>query len=496
MLLRSGIAAFTIFYPVSIAWAIPATDEGAERLTAAFQTYLGSAEGVVTVVPQGDIYELKIDGAPLLGKVADMQVEFEIPELTYQLTDNGDGTWKVAEDQDLTWSFKVPGLFEQSGSASLESGGTWDESLKAFTEQKGVVTDMIVDTVQYAPKDDGAEAGSTAQEPEVLSRDHQRTGRTEYELAGSAGENGGVDQVMEYRVEDLEQSQELMIGATGAPIQIGMRSPGYEGTMRIEEARNEGILSLMAWFVAHPSKELITGAQEELRSELSAAMPLWDDLSMDATMRDLKITSPVGEFGVDEMEFMIGMTGAVAEGRLQEKVKISGLRIPQQILPAWGASLVPEEAEFDIAISDYDLAALAGLAIRGFDLSADDPFASIQPEQALNAIIPQGAFRASIAPSYLKGADYEIGFEGDARIGPEQASEGTARITATGLDKIEEALAAAPPEAAGQPLMMLRMARAMSQQGENGELLWQIDLAAPDTLKVNGQVISGPTQQP
>ncbi|WP_245999141.1 hypothetical protein [Paracoccus methylarcula] len=450
--------------------------------------------------PEGESYRLTIDATPALSGLADKQVQFEIPSLTYQLTDNGDGTWGVTEDQELAWSFTVPGLFEQTGSAKSQSSGIWDENLKGFVEQKGVMTDYVVDNVNYVPVDsDSDEALPLDEKPEtrVFSRDHQRTGRLEFEMTGTAGQSSGVDQAMSFRAEEIEQSMEYIMDANGVPLNFGVTTPGYDGTFDIEGARSEGILSLLAWFVAHPSQELITASQDELRGELGAAMPLWDDLSMDTTLRDLKITSPIGDFGLAEMEFMLGTSGAIADGHLQEKIRIAGLSVPEHLMPTWAGPLLPEEAALDFTFSGYDLAALASLAIDGFDLTAEDPFASLNPDQVMSATLPDGNIQAQIAPGHLKGADYAINFEGDGRFGPEQMPSGSARISATGLDKIEEALNAAPPEEAGQALMMLRMARALAQPGEGGALVWEIDASTPGgAITVNGQVMGGAPQQP
>ena len=69
---------------------------------------------------------------------------------------------------------------------------------------------------------------------------------------------------------------------------------------------------------------------------------------------------------------------------------------------------------------------------------------------------------------------------------------GTARISATGLDKIEAALNAAPPEQAQQPLMMLQMAKMLSKPGASGEMVWEIDASTPGgPISVNGQQVAG-----
>ncbi|WP_104493420.1 hypothetical protein [Paracoccus denitrificans] len=500
MFLRQGLVAFLAICPVSAAWAVPATEEGALRLRGVFQTYFGGTEGVVSVTPQGESYELRIDPAPLLAQVPAEQAQVSVSALTYQLTDNGDGSWGVSEDQTFSWSVVVPKMFEQKGSTKVESTGIWDEALMSFREQTSVMTDYVIDSVQYAPPlapDPEAEAQEPPAEPQVISRDHQRTARMEMSLTGAPGKAGGVDQAMSFTAEGLEQSQEILMGPGGQPMQIQITAPGYDGSGQITGARTEGMLSLLAWFVAHPSGELIKGSQDALRDKLSAAMPLWDDLSMDATVRDLKIGSPLGEFGLASTKVTIGMSGATPDGRLQEQVALSGVTVPEGVLPSWVAPILPQEVTLDFTASDFDLAAPARMLIEGFDLTAEEPFAKLVPEQLQAALLPRGSFDLKLAPSQIKGDGYQIDYRADVAAGPAAPPSGSALITATGLDKVEEALAAAPPEQAGQPLMMLRMARAMAKPGASGENVWDIQMPeGGGPFTINGQPMGPATSQP
>ncbi|WP_449044648.1 hypothetical protein [Paracoccus versutus] len=500
MFARQGLVALLAICPVSAAWAVPATEEGAARLSGVFQTYFGGTEGVVAVTPQGESYELRIDPAPLLAQVPAEQAQVSVSALTYRLTDNGDGSWGVSEDQVLSWSVVVPRLFEQKGTTRVESTGIWDEGLMSFREQTAVMTDYVIESVQYAPPPPpGAEAApeQPPAEPEVVSRDHQRTARMEVSLTGAPGKAGGVDQAMSFTAEGLEQSQEILMGPGGQPMTFQITAPGYEGSGQITGARTEGMLSLLAWFVAHPSEELIKGSQDGLRDKLAAAMPLWDDLSMDAVLHDLKIGSPLGEFGLASTKVTVGLSGATADGRLHERVALSGVTVPEGVLPPWVEPILPQEVTLDFTASGFDLAAPAKMLIEGFDLAAEEPFARLVPEQLQAALLPGGTADLKLAPSQIKGDGYQIDYRADIAAGPGAAPTGAALISATGLDKVEAALAAAPPEEAAQPLMMLRMARAMAKPGASGENVWDIQMPeGGGPFTVNGQPMGPATSQP
>lgn len=489
---RGALVALLVLGPVPAAWAVPATDEGAARLTGVLQTYLGATEGVVSVTPQGDRYELRIDPAPLLAQMPDSKAQVSVSALTYALTDNGDGSWGVSEDQQLTWSVVVPKVFEQKGTTHLQSTGTWDEALKGFREQKAVLSDYIIDGVQYGPAMGPDGQPLPEAEPQVVSRDHQTIARMDVETTGTAGKAGGLDQAMQFTATDLKQQQEISVMPGSGPMQIGMTAPGYDGKGQISGARADGILSLLAWLVAHPSEAQIKQSQDGLRDRLAAAMPLWDDLSADMTIRELKITSPIGEFGLASAQLGVGLSGATPDGRFAEKLVLSGLTVPPGVLPDWAVPILPQELSLDFAASDFDLAAPAKLLIESFDLTAEAPLAKLSPQQMQQALLPDGKAALKLAPSQIKGDGYQIDYRADLAVGPATMPVGGALISAQGLDKIEAALAAAPPEQAGQPLMMLRMARAMSKPGEGGDAVWDIQMPEGGQITVNGQPMGPP----
>lgn len=494
---KQGFALLLALAPVSAAWALPATDEGAARLTGVLQTYLGTTPGVVSVTPQGDSYTLKLDPAPLLAQVPGDKAQVTVSPLTYQLTDNGDGSWGVTEDQTLSWSVVAPKAFEQKGSTRIQSTGTWDETLVGFRQQTAVLTDYAIDSVQYGPAETLGPDGQPVTpapdaEPQVISRDHQTTAHMEISTTGTAGKAGGLDQAMTFTATDLKQRQEISVMPGSAPMLVELAAPGYEGSGTLTGARSEGIFALVAWFVAHPSEAQIKGAQDGLRDRLSAAMPLWDDANVEMAVRDMKITSPMGEFGLASAKMAVGLSGATPDGRFAETLVLSGLTVPPGVLPDWAVPILPQEVSVDFAASDFNLAAPAKLLIEGFDLNAPEPLAKLTPEVMLPALLPGGKAALKLAPSQIKGEGYQIDYRGDMAVGPGTTPVGQALIEAQGLDKVESALAAAPPEQAGQPLMMLRMARALSKPGDGGNAVWDIQMPEGGQITVNGQPMGPP----
>ena len=497
MYLKHGLVALLALGPVSAAWAVPATDDGAARLKGIFQTYLGGVDGVVSVTPKGETYDLVIDPTPLLAQIpGDSDVKFEVGTLTYHLTDNGDGSWGVTEDQTVSWSFTIPNMMEQIGSGKIESTGIWDEALPGFREQTAVMTGYTANTTQYVPVTPmpGEPAPESEVEPgvEIMSRDSQSIDRVETVLKASAAAAGGVDHGITYSVQGVYQTVDYAAVSPFGAMKLDITSRGYDGKGMIKGSRNDGMLALLAWFVAHPSQELIASSQDGLRDKLSAAMPLWDDMAMDMNLHDLKVVSPIGEFTASNIAAEVGMSGIEADGRVREMVRITGLKVPETIVPPWALPVIPNEVSFDLSVSRFDLAAPVKMIIEGFDLTAGDPIGKVDVEQLKAAFFAGNPVALELAPSQIKGEGYQIDYQGQMQLPADTPPGGTARISATGLDKIEAALNAAPPEQAQQPLMMLQMAKMLSKPGASGEMIWEIDASTPGgPISVNGQQVAG-----
>jgi hypothetical protein len=105
--------------------------------------------------------------------------------------------------------------------------------------------------------------------------------------------------------------------------------------------------------------------------------------------------------------------------------------------------------------------------------------------------MPSGNMDVALLPGLIKGADYEVTFEGAMTVGPGQMPVGTGVVRAKGLDKVQAALAAAPPEVSGQVMMPMGMAMGLATTDADGTLVWEIDASVPGSLKVNGNDMMG-----
>src|SRR3989338_303461 len=145
---RCAVLPFAIWSGAAL--ANPATPEGADALIALFQTYLGSTAGVVSEVPLGETYGVKLDFAPLAAKLPEVTASISPWEFT--LTDNGDGTWAMAQDQILQLDLKVPGQLDLSlHIGNFASDGVFDTALQTFTTNSASFSDLSLTETMVDP---------------------------------------------------------------------------------------------------------------------------------------------------------------------------------------------------------------------------------------------------------------------------------------------------------------------------------------------------------
>lgn len=468
---------------VSGAIAAPATQEGAERLTATFQTYLGQTPGVVRVVPAGDLYRLTLNFEPLAQMVAVSGATVEISPLNYELTDNGDGTWGVSENQSFALSVTLPGFIDYRLSlGALSSEGTWDESLSYMSTATGEMRDLEISSSVTGP--DGAPQNSETA---------FATGR--YQYSGAAAAGGGVNLDASYEFGGYSQAMAIPMSPGAPPMDVAITAETYSGTSTGAGFQLSQLLDLYAWFVAHPSPDLIAGGQDELRGLLTAALPMFDRIDGNFDLTGLQVTTPVGPFSAETMNIVVDANGILPEGRLREGISVTGLSVPQGIVPPWAVELIPTEATVDFDLNGFDLATPAATLIAAFDLTKPAPIDPAMNMTLLGQLLPQGSFNVGLAPVSLSNGLYDVSLEGvvtiDPNAPPNVPPTGKGTITATGLDKVQQVLTQAPPEVSGQVLMPLGMAMGLAQPGADGAMVWEIDATKPGSLVINGMDLLG-----
>ncbi|MFC3182638.1 hypothetical protein [Cypionkella sinensis] len=456
--------------------AAEATQEGADALTATLQTYLGATDGVVSVEVGDDVYDVTLDFAPLIAK-APAEVKATVTPIEFSLTDNGDGTWEMEQDQPLDLTLSVPGAADISVKiASYKSTGTFDEALQSFTTSTTTLTDMALSEKIIDP--------TTKSETNTSYSLASMT----FEGTAEEGADGGVDSKGTY--EAIGLSQTMMVPEMGVPITLTAET--QSGTADISGLRPDAFYKLIAFAVANPDAAAAAAQQDTLKGIIKDGLPLFDHLASTSAIKAVKFDTPMGAVSMTDMGVNVEANGVVDDGLFREAFSINGLSLPAGLVPEWAAQLVPTSLTLDFKASRFNLAAPAAILLETMDLANPKPNTPEQDQALLAALLPEGVVDITLAPGTITSPLYTVTYEGMFSAGPATPMPvGKATITATGMTAVEQALAAGPAEMTGQITPMLKMAESMAKPGENGALVWELESTATGGFLVNGTNMMG-----
>lgn len=456
-----------------------ASNEGAADLLAVLQTYLGTTEGVVAVAVDGDAYAVTIDPGILMAAGGAEGFSGSVSPLNYLVTDNGDGTWAYEMDQPVTLDYA---LAEQMSAKTtygqVVMSGTFDEALGDVSEYHVEINDVVSEQTQ---KDLTGEAVIKMTQSGMI-----------WDGKGEAGDNG-VNSTFTMTSGEMVYDMAMPAGEGMPPMQITATVAEGSADGAITGYQPAGIYGLLAYFVAHPSEALIKGDMPGLKAATEAALPLFQNLTMTGAYTGVEVTTMMGGATINEVGVTVDMNGVVADGKFREAFDLKGLKLTDSLLPPEIMGLIPSDLSIDFTASGFDLAAAAVLGLGAMDLPVDAPMPNGFDAEMMAAIMPKGTVDITIAPGATTAAAYKLTYEGAMAVGPATPMPvGKARLGLTGIDQINAALMASPPEMGLQDMApMLAMAQMMAQPGVDGELVWEIETTATGGLLVNGQDMMG-----
>ena len=456
-----------------------ATPEEAQRLSTLFQSYLGSEPGVVTVTPTGNSYAARFDLAPLITRLAAPGLSASLTPIEWTITPQGSGKWQVDQNQPLSISARAEGQFDVKAQIGAITGtGIFDEALGTFastsTEYKQIAVEQTV-------------------------TEQNQTARSSYTLASlktqsaSTGTDGNVNGSSTMSYTGLRQTTSLPATPDGSAPAIDFTLSSPEGAQSIAYSglKARAVNDLVAWTIAHKTKQAAIAGQAELKDKLRAALPVFARISAESTMKEVNLNSIAGSFGVQQLAMAVDLSGLVADGRFREKLTFTGFRVPQELVPQWAAGLVPENLTIDFNIGGFNLAAPAGMLIDRFDLAQDPPLPPDFDNELLPALLPGGTVTIGLGLSEMVSALYHLTAEGSMTAGPVATPQGQGIMKLKGLDETMTALQTAPPEMGMREIApLLLLVKGLGKQGTDDYLSWAIESTPEGSITVNGTDIT------
>jgi hypothetical protein len=303
------------------------------------------------------------------------------------------------------------------------------------------------------------------------------------------GTADAADGTSSYTFREMRQTMSVAGSPDGTtpPMDFTFEAPTGSQEATVKGLKPRALTDILAWFVAHPSKDLMIADQAAFRDKLRSAIPVFASIDGTAVMSDVSVNSLIGKFTMSKLEVGAQGHGVVADGLFGESIKVTGFRMPEGLVPQFATGLVPENFTLSFNIKDFDLAAPAQIFLDKLDLSKDPPLPPETEAELQKALMPKGFVTIGLGPGDVIAKVYHLMAEGSMKAGPTGNPSGEATIRLKGFDDIMAALQSAPAEMGMQQMApMFIVAKGMAKQEEDGALSWKIESTPEGAVTVNG----------
>lgn len=464
------------------AFAQTVDEKGAAALSDSLARYIGRKaieEKLVTVAPGGDGYAVTVDFRAMVGLMPKQgPLKVDVAPYTIMVKPRGDGSWDVSSDSPWDGSFEV----ERSGKAPQTTrfsikdsrfAGVYDPDMAAFVSGTSSMSAMSM------VSRDGTQDAEVATGPATAT------------FGAAKAANGGVDFTMSQKIADFVETLRVDDPESGLKFPLTVRSPEMAIDASGTGVRSKALLDLLAFGVAHGEEARKAVNQNELKQLLLAALPLWEKAQGSYGFRDFAVESPLGTFGASQFGVTAAADGISQNGRIDYTVKASGLKVPDGLVPAWSAPLLPTEVQFSFGGANLDLDTMARKAIAEFDLGRQPPL----PEDFGDTVA--AGFMAKtpkvvIGHSVVRSSAAEVAFEGEVTF-PEgtEKPDIAATVDVAGYDRIVDTLQAA---AGTMPDLAQYVPVALAIKGfgktlPDGRIEWAVNGKPDGSVTVNGVLV-------
>jgi hypothetical protein len=452
---------------------LPATPEGAQKLSDVFATYLGrpvaGAPSPVTVTVEGAHYAAALDLASLAAPFSGAGFSIAPAIVKYALTEQDDGTWRVAGDAlpSISAHFKDTTIAYQYEGYRFE--GIFDPALPGFKSGETRLDKARAE--MHATKVNEAVA----------------TGAAHATVAAAPAADGALSLVARSEIADVAAQVVAVSDVAATPVSVSFQLPATLADVKIDGAPIRKLLDLWAFVVAHPSRAEIAANEQAFKGLLRAAIPVDLKLAEKIEMKQIAVESPQGRFAVANGKFGFAMSTAPgAKGAAEYDFAMDGVAWPAGLLSPAFSDLAPTAWNIDVKASGFDFGAGAQEAIADMHFDGDGPVISEADGAQISAKTTRGApLTIELLPSHVVAPQVDVVVEGQLHLEGARPS-GVLTVRVRHFDRTVAALKALGPLASPQLLGGLALARTLGKAEGDDVLVWVGEYRPDGAIKVNG----------
>src|SRR5271166_4000978 len=446
----------------------PATPEGAQKLQALVAKYLpAGGAGLINVRPEGADYLVSVDLSALNGlfKASGANVSYDPAILTYKLTEQDDGKWRLVQGQfpkivsranDVVSAVDVT---NSRLSLLVDPALAWWLSGSSGAD-KGVITihgPAIDETIDFG----AAKGGYTT----------------------NVKPDGAVSTGLTDEIDDIGVKV-AVIGQDGSPVNVSGRLDKASFNAGADGLQTRKIFDLWGLLAAHSAD--LPQHEGELKDLLRAIAAPGLKLAEGGQATKALIASPYGAIALASFKAAVGVDNSGPQSAIETAFGIEGLSLPVGLAPPGAADLLPSKIDVTATLKGIDITAAANEAIAGMHLTADGPVISdADAARVSTALLGAGPLRLEVGPSHIIAPAIDADFHGALRYSIGKPS-GSVTVRMRGFDKTMAAVKALGPEVQTKAMPALAMAKGLAKTEDDGSLSWVVELGEDRSIKVNG----------
>ncbi len=467
-------------FSFTAARAAPATSEGAAGLQQVFESYLGKGapgQPPARVSPAGEQYRIMLDLSALAAPLAPLGIKLTVAPYEIMAKPVDDGLWEVkggtfppmhiaAKSQTMT--IVVEGMrFE----------GMFDPKIKSF-----VVAETSFQALKMSSQAPGMEQS-------------RLDGPSSGSITATGTGPGAISVAMQQKVESIRQTYRLSrkkADGTSEPfMEFSFMTGAMTANATIDGLRNDSLLDLWSFAIANGARASEPQMFEQFRARIKSSLPLFESFLQSGEVVDVSVNTPMGPAKLAKFGGTVEMNGLKSDGRLRTLFRFEGLSLPPAVtngmLPPWSKGLLPNKAQIDVTLTQYDLAVAANEILDKFQLNMPKSESDTLVKSAGMKIAPGGRVKIKIGESRITSDQLDIEFSGDVDV---NIPVPRVRLVARARG-IEETIKALQPYVENdkklqQGMMGMLAAKGFGKALPDGRLEWVIEVDPAGTASVNG----------
>ncbi|MBB5573210.1 MULTISPECIES: hypothetical protein [Rhizobium] len=239
------------------------------------------------------------------------------------------------------------------------------------------------------------------------------------------------------------------------------------------------------------TKTLSDSESAALKALLRNAMPLVGSLEESVSAKDISVTTPLGNGGLQQMGYSFKIAGPANAMNADFGMRAEKLTLASGLVPQDYVAFIPDAAELQMQFPNLNFSALMDV-LQQTDFNNSAGTASMD-EKLQQAMFPDGTMTINFPKISAVSGLYDIQASGSMRgwLNDKDRVSMTMTVLARDLDKTIAAVqdAAKTEPDLSQLSFGLMMAKGFAKTDPDGRARWDVSIADDESITINGQAI-------